>query len=108
VGADARLQAAGGRQPGNEMEGGEMTREKVLLDGLTEAIDRSQTHNEIGHVSVDDMDAAIQCLVAMWDEDVDYVEGVGIGDRKGTDIWGCDESGEQVWRLFLYVDAIDA
>lgn len=67
---------------------------------LRDAIDRSQSHNEIVHVEWDggDLPTLLAELGAIHDGEVDWAS-----ENNGTyDVWGIPESdpeGEMVWRL---------
>ena len=66
------------------------------------AIARSQSHNEIVTVEVDDI-AAAAIEVSTIADDCDSCSGVDRGDVTGTDIWG-DVDGSD-FRLFLRLRA---
>lgn len=71
---------------------------------IESAIERSISHNEIVHVTIDgDSGAALAAISELRDESTDYT----MSDYEGVnalDIWGYDEGapeGEMVWRLAI-------
>lgn len=76
----------------------------TINETLQKAIDRSISHNEIVHVTIDgDSGDALESLRSIWDDEIDYT----MCDYEGVDtldIWGwTDETpeNEQDWRLAI-------
>ena len=65
---------------------------------IKSAIERSQSHNEIVRLEVDDIDEAVSEVESIADE-CDYCSGVELGSVTGTDIWGTLDGSD--FRLFL-------
>ena len=70
------------------------------------AIERSQSHNEIVSISVDDIDEALTEIAAHPDvDDYDYVDTYGPSDEPLREVWDASDQsgrGKMAWRVHLY------
>jgi hypothetical protein len=71
---------------------------------IKNAIDRSTSHNEIVHITIDgDSGDALEAIREVWNGETDYV----MADHEGVDtldVWGFTEKtaeNEQDWRLAI-------